>query len=297
MTDHRPSWLSHDVFPFTVRRADLPGGTVSYVDEGDGPPLLFVHAGMWSFVFRDVIARLRADFRCVALDFPGFGLAPAADRELSLADHVDVLTSFVTARDLAGVTVVAHDLGGPVALAMAADQRHRVRALVLANTFAWTPDTPGLRAMLGAVGSRPMQAIGAATNLVPALSSTRFGVGRHLSADARRAFRGPFADRAVRRRFHALLRAALREPELTDGVERATRTVLRDLPVLTIFGERNDPFGFQRRHAATFPDHTGVVVAGGNHFPMADDPDLFATTVRAWHAERVVGGPRAVDHR
>jgi len=57
--------------------------------------------------------------------------------------------------------------------------------------------------------------------------------------------------------------------------------------VLPIFGEKNDPFGFQRRHEATFADHRGLVIAEGNHFPMLGDPDLFANTLRAWWLEAV----------
>lgn len=292
METFRPQWLTHDRYPFTIHRADLTDGPVAYIDEGDGPILLFVHAGMWSFVFRDVITRLRDDFRCVTLDFPGYGLTPTSGGDPSLADLTDVLTAFVTTLDLRDITVVAHDLGGPVALTMAADQPERITGLVLANTFAWTPDRRPLRAMLRLVGGRTMQTLGTATNLVPRLTSTRFGVGRHLSAADRAAFLGPFADRAVRRRFHTLMASALAEHALTDRVERATATVLNELPVLTIFGERNDPFGFQDRHARTFADHTGVVVAGGNHFPMTDDPDLFARSVRQWHHDRVAGAGR-----
>lgn len=109
----RPPWLPRAQYPFTVRRRDEPGGAVAYVDEGTGPTLLFVHAGLWSFVFRDVITRLRADFRCVTLDFPGFGLASPTAGDPSIADLAGVLTTFVTGLGLRDVTVVAHDLGGP----------------------------------------------------------------------------------------------------------------------------------------------------------------------------------------
>lgn len=283
----RPPWLPRAQYPFTVRRRDEPDGAVAYIDEGTGPTLLFVHAGLWSFVFRDVITRLRGDFRCVALDFPGFGLAPPTAGDPSIADLAGVLTTFVTGLDLRDVTVVAHDLGGPVALTAAAALPDRVAGLVLANTFAWTPDRPGLRAMLRVVGARATEEVGAATNVVALLTSTRFGVGRHLDRDGRAAFRGPFHARAVRRRFHRLMASTLRRPAFTDGVERAVATVLTDTPALTIFGARNDPFGFQARLAERFADHEGVVVERGNHFPMMDDPDLFASSVRDWHRRRV----------
>jgi pimeloyl-ACP methyl ester carboxylesterase len=52
---------------------------------------------------------------------------------------------------------------------------------------------------------------------------------------------------------------------------------------LTIFGERNDPFGFQARWKALFPDAQQFVIPRGNHFPMCDDPQFVAETISSWH--------------
>src|SRR3712207_1174310 len=53
------------------REIDLPGGRIRVFEAGSGPTLVFVHgllvnANLW----RKPIARLRKDFRCVALDLP-----------------------------------------------------------------------------------------------------------------------------------------------------------------------------------------------------------------------------------
>lgn len=48
------------------------------------------------------------------------------------------------------------------------------------------------------------------------------------------------------------------------------------LPVLTVFGERNDPAPFQRRWSRPYPNAQQVAVPQGYHFPMIDDPQLFA---------------------
>ena len=287
MQHSRPDWLGTDHYPFDLSSISLGDGPVTYVDVGSGPVLLFVHAGMWSFVFRDAIERLRSDFRCITLDFPGYGLSPSGERELEVRDLARVLAEFVEQLDLRNVTLVAHDLGGPVGLAAAAHAPGRYSAMVLANTFAWTPDTPGLRAMLRIMSSRFVTALDAATNLVPRMTATRFGVGRHLDRADREAFLGPFRDPSVRRRFHGAMRSLVDDPEFTDTVEDTTSSALGGLPVLTVFGEHNDPFGFQPRHARTFEDHESVVVAGGNHFPMMDDPDLFARSIREWHRRKV----------
>ncbi len=288
-TIERPRWLPTEEFPFRLHRLDLASGEVSYIDEGEGPTLLLVHAGLWSFIWRDAIVRLRNDFRTIAIDFPGFGLAAAPDTDLTIPELSAVLTEFVAELDLSDVTLVAHDLGGPVALGAAAADPDLYRALVLTNAFAWNPEKWSLRAMLRTMSSRPVAWLNAATNFLPRMATTRFGVGRHLSRAGKRAFRGPFRDRSRRRRFHALMRSALDSADHLNRIEEATRSALNDRPVLTVFGQRNDPWRFQDRHAATFPNHEGTVVPRGYHFPMTVEPDLFAETIRDWWQRRVAG--------
>jgi len=66
----------YNSFPFLIQFADIEGKPIHYVDEGSGPALLLVSAGQWSFMFRDMIVRLREQFRCLTFDFPGSGLSP-----------------------------------------------------------------------------------------------------------------------------------------------------------------------------------------------------------------------------
>src|ERR1700730_15734460 len=70
----RPVWVDDDLFPFKSRFIELSGNVVHYVDEGRGPVLLMLHGNpTWSFVYREVIARLSGSFRCVALDYRDSG--------------------------------------------------------------------------------------------------------------------------------------------------------------------------------------------------------------------------------
>ena len=49
---------------------------IHYVDEGEGPAILFSHPAVgWSFMYRDMIKALSRQFRCIAIDYPGFGLS------------------------------------------------------------------------------------------------------------------------------------------------------------------------------------------------------------------------------
>jgi len=310
----RPAWLPRPQFPFTSRYVDIGGQTVHYIDEGAGPPLLLVHAGpAWSFIFRDVIAELRADFRCVALDFPGSGLSPArpGDGRPTMAGAARLLERFVETLDLDGVTLVVHDVGGPVALAAAARQPGRLAGLAVTEAFGWPlgEENPAVARALQVAGSRPVRWLNTATNVIARVTAGRHGAGRHLDADGRAAFLGPYRQRGVRRRATALLADAARDAAFLRSVDTALRTDLDHLPVLLVFGGASPtvkagfPDGWRRR----FPGASLFIVEGGHHFPMTDDPVAVADVIAAWWDSAVrpaVAGPpepfpqpRPADHR
>ena len=89
MAPARPAWVPGELYPFTDRYIEIDGNLVHYVDEGTGPPLLLLHGNpSWSFGYREVIRLLADEFRCVALDYPGFGLSTArADYDFRPASH------------------------------------------------------------------------------------------------------------------------------------------------------------------------------------------------------------------
>ena len=282
----RPEWLPEEVWPFQIRTAEVDGSPVAHTDEGTGPTLVLVHDGMWSYLWGQAIERLRDRFRVITLDFPGSGLSPSVDRPVGLESDSRTLEAFVNALELREMTLVVHDLGGPVGLGLAARRPDVVTGLVMVNAFAWPPHVRSLRVMLNLTGSSPMRGLNAGTNLMARATSSRFGVGRHLSEAARKAFVGPFRQsKEPRRRFHLLMRSVHQESEYLARVEEALRTTLNDRPVLTVFGERNDPFRFQARFKDIFSDVTEMMIPKGYHFPMCDDPDGFADAVVEWHAK------------
>ena len=283
----RPRWLPESVWPFQTFGLETDDSVLAVTDAGQGPVLLLVHTGTWSFIWRDLIAKLSADFRCVCFDAPGNGRTlDAAGTAISLATASRAVVSVIEQLNLEDITLVAHDLGGVAGLAACTRTPERIRGIVGMNTFAWKPSGAALRTMLTVIGSGFIREVDVVTGFIPRLSSTSFGVGRHLDGPSRQAFVAGLGTRG-RRSFHNYIGDARQCDGLYDEIARALAGPFSCLPLLTIFGERNDPFGFQQRWKALFPDLRQVVVSKGNHFPMCDAPGLVADAMRLWHRECV----------
>jgi pimeloyl-ACP methyl ester carboxylesterase len=136
--------------------------------------------------------------------------------------------------------------------------------------------------MLSLFGNPLMREVSAFTGLVPKVTATPLGVGRHYADADRRAFLQGMRSRGTRA-FHDYMQSARNSDRIYECAQRALNVYLTGVAVLTIFGERNDPFAFQRHWKALFPNATQIVVPNGNHFPMCDDADLVARSIRSWH--------------
>jgi haloalkane dehalogenase len=125
--------LGSDLYPFASHFEDINGSRVHYLDEGAGPPLILLHGNpTWSFLYRDVIAGLRDRYRCVAIDYPGFGLSHAPPGYgYTPAEHAVAL---IVRLDLRGATLMVQDWGGPIGFAVATRHPDRFSAFVIGNT-------------------------------------------------------------------------------------------------------------------------------------------------------------------
>jgi haloalkane dehalogenase len=135
----RPAWVDGELFPFESRFVGVAGAQVHYIDEGDGPVFLGLHGNpTWSFLYRHIVHGLTDRFRCIALDYPGFGLSAAPPGYgYTIAEHARVVEGFVDQLGLRDVTLMVQDWGGPIGFWVATRQPERFRAFVIGNTWAW----------------------------------------------------------------------------------------------------------------------------------------------------------------
>ncbi len=113
-----------------------------YSAHGGGDPeatLVFVHGNpessyIYRNVIKEIIARARRPFEVLAVDHIGFGLSDQASYQMECLNHADNLLLLARELDLADVTLVVHDWGGPIGVGAFLREPERVSNLVVTNS-------------------------------------------------------------------------------------------------------------------------------------------------------------------
>jgi pimeloyl-ACP methyl ester carboxylesterase len=136
----RIDWREH------LRRVELPGASVNYVEIGEGEPLLFIHgvSGCWQNWLENLPHFAAAGRRCVALDLPGFGASPMPDWPIGMAAYGQLIRDFCATLGLGGATLVGNSMGGLVAVEVALAAPEAFERLVLVSAAGiintWRPE-------------------------------------------------------------------------------------------------------------------------------------------------------------
>ncbi|MCB9476777.1 MAG: alpha/beta fold hydrolase [Deltaproteobacteria bacterium] len=157
-----PEWLDRDAYPFRVAEFEQPAGRMRYVDEGEGPAVVFVHGTpTWSFLYRRLIRRLAPTHRCIAPDNLGFGLSDKpANAPYTVPFHAENLRRLIDHLGLEKFALVVHDFGGPIGLSQAIETPERITALVVMNTWLWSSaDDKTVRLVVRMFGGRVGRAL------------------------------------------------------------------------------------------------------------------------------------------
>ncbi len=272
----RPQWLDDQLYPFQDRFVEIEGNQIHYIDEGSGPTLLLLHGNpTWSFLYRHIITRVSPRFRCVAVDYPGFGLSSARPGySFKPREHSTVLERFVLALDLSKIGLMVQDWGGPIGLGFAGRHPDRIRVLLICNTWAWPAQgTKHLewfsKIVGGLIGRFLILNFNAFVNLI--LPS---GVSRRLSLGEMRAYRGPFPTRASRLPTAIFPREILHSRDYLAEVE-SNLGRLSQKPTLILWGDRDTAFRSAQREQFErfFPNHRTRILEGAKHFVQEEAPD------------------------
>jgi haloalkane dehalogenase len=281
----RPPWIPEQLYPFESHFAQIEGARLHYVDQGSGPPLLLLHGNpTWSFLYREIIKGLSDRFRCVAIDYPGFGLSRAVpDYGFTPAEHSRIVERLVLELELRDVTMMVQDWGGPIGFALATRHPDRFAAFVIGNTWAWPKSDPGTQIFSRLLGGP----IGGYLILRRNVFVERIIPGnvkrKKLSAQVMDAYRGPFPTPESRRPMHVFPHEILASRPFLAEIDRKL-PALRERPALLVWPTRDIAFREpeRRRWEGIFPDHRTVVLEGAGHYIQEDAPGEIVAAIREW---------------
>jgi haloalkane dehalogenase len=274
------------LYPFTSRYAEVNGLRMHYVDEGRGDPIVMVHGNpTWSFYFRKLIAGLARDYRAIAPDHIGCGLsARPGPREYGfrLKNRVDDLEALLNHLNIdRNMTLVLHDWGGIIGMALALRHPESISRLVLLNTAAFLKPT-GKPLPLALRLVRKLKPL--ATPAVLGLNLFARGAAwtssaKGLRREVRRGLLAPYnswRNRWATLRFVQDIPLVPTDPSYAI-VEQVDRRLgqFRTTPALICWGERDFVFDrdylsewcrrFPRAEVHRFPD--------AGHYVLEDAPD------------------------
>ena len=279
------------LFPFQQRWLEIGNHRIHYVDAGNGPTILFSHAALGSsFMFRHFITSLSAHYRCIALDYPGFGLSTDKKGEkYSIATQRDILEQFIHQLNLTHIMGMGHDTGGATLCGVAAKIPERFTGLILADTLIFpTSDYPRINRMLKIVGSRPFELFNAWTNLLVQLTF-RIGVpSRKLSRTELEQYLSLYASQHKRKRITQILSSLRMEEPHMKQIKDALSHELSEVPYLLIYGEK-DPLTQMRvpqRIQSMVREGELHLIPGAGHFPLEGQPQLMCEIIQLWASGR-----------
>ena len=241
------------------------------IDEGEGPAILFIHAGVAdSRMWEDQIGL--NGFRTIAFDKRGYGKTPGPRGPFS--DTTDSLTVL----DQAGVdsaVVVGCSMGAATALDLTLDHADRVERLVLVGGFpsGWMPPDGWEEVPLEAEAAKAEEA--GDFERVVEIDYLMWLVGYGRSEDAinpehKELFfdmdRTPVQTQAERMEHH-------------QGFGRDHNARLKEIsvPSLIVVGEHDEPLLVDAAHhmASELEAGPAIVIPDAAHLPSMEQPEAF----------------------
>lgn len=121
-----------------MKKVTVNGITLAVHDEGNGPPILFVHGFPLSHsMWRPQIFTFAGDHRVIAPDLRGFGESDVTEGTVTMEQHADDLAALLDELNVDEPVVLGGlSMGGYIAWQFQQKYSERLRAIILCDTRA-----------------------------------------------------------------------------------------------------------------------------------------------------------------
>lgn len=266
------------------KRVTIAGRTVSYLEAGEGEPLLLIHAFPLSAeMWEPQLGAVPPGWRIIAPDMRGFGKSGPVGLDenglpRSIDDYAGDIVGLLQQLQVNQAVIGGLSMGGYIAFGLLRLACDRVRGLILADT------RPGPDSEEGRAGRRRMQALvdregaaGVARDMLPKLlgENTRRQGGTTVSRV------GAMIESAPPPAIRSALQCLMMRPDSTPQLA-AFRC-----PALILVGEQDvlTPVADAQRMHQLIEGSALVVVPSAGHLPNLERPAEFNAVVAQFLAE------------
>lgn len=277
-------------YPYQVKWVTLPknGFNIAYVDEGKGAEtIIFIH-GLGSYLpaWKKNIEELKASYRCIAIDLPGYGKSSKEPHSGLMSLYAGVVNELVAELNLGKVYLAGHSMGGQISITTSLLYPDIVKGLVLAAPAGFERFTEGQKAWFRdvmtteSVKKTTAEAIqnNLATNFYNLPSDAEFMVTDRLQMRSASDFEGYCYAVAQS------VKGMVNEPVI-DYLGKV------NVPTLIVFGENDNLIpnrylnpGATKKIAEYGHSQIGgsilVIVPKSGHFVMFEKPEVFNAEVK-----------------
>lgn len=286
--------ISTDEHP--KKTVEVNGKRMTYVEMGDGDPIIFQHGNPTSsYLWRNIMPQLAGHGRCIAVDLIGMGDSEKLDNvgpdSYRYVEHRDYLFAAWEQLGLTeNITFVIHDWGSALGFDWARQHPDKVRGIAymegIVKPMRWQDWPEAIRPLFQGFRSEAGESMVLEKNVF--VERVLPGsVLRELTESEMAVYRRPYASAGESRR-----------PTLTwprqiplDGEPADVHAIVATyadwlsqsrVPKLFINAEPGAILtGSQREFCRSFPNQSEVTVAG-SHFVQEDSPAEIAAAICTW---------------
>jgi haloalkane dehalogenase len=275
------------------RRVKVLDTEISYVDVGEGEPVVFLHGNpTWSYQWRNIIPHLSPHRRCLAPDLVGMGWSgKSPSKAYRFVDQARYMDAWFEALQLTkNVTLVLHDWGAAIGFYRARRHPDQIKAIAyyeaVAHTRRWDDFSGGRDRQFRALRSPEGERLVLDENIFVEVVLPR-GILRKLTDEEMEAYRAPYRDRDRRLPTLVWPRELPIDGDPADVVaivEENARWLAASsgMPKLFING---DPGAIQTGHlrelVRSVPNQREVTVKGLHHL-QDDSPNEIGEALRSF---------------
>ncbi len=123
-------------YPYDVKFQKLANDVkLAYIDEGKGEQtIIFIH-GLGSYLpaWNKNVEALKFDYRCIAIDLPGYGKSSKNPHSGLMSFYAEVVKQFIDSLGIKNPILAGHSMGGQISMVAALQYPEKIGKLILVD--------------------------------------------------------------------------------------------------------------------------------------------------------------------